>query len=58
MNKPKHKQQNLMYNEDSPRIEFWSDDDINELKEELNVNFKQSTTDFRDTHNIWNSDDY
>lgn len=58
MNKPKHKQQNLMYNEDSPRIEFWNDDDINELKEELNVNFKQSTTDFRDTHSIWNSDDY
>lgn len=56
--KTEPKKQNLEYNEDSPRIEYWSDDDINELKEELNVNFKQSTTDFRDTHNIWNSDDY
>lgn len=56
--KPEHKLKNLQYNEDSPRIEYWSDDDINELKEELNVNFKQSNTDFRDTHNIWNSDDY
>lgn len=54
----KVKKQNPVYNEDSPRIEYWNDDDINELKEELNVNFKQSTTDFRDTHNIWNSDDY
>lgn len=56
--KTEHKLKNLQYNEDSPRIEYWSDDDINELKEELNVHFKQSTTDFRDTHNIWNSGDY
>ncbi len=54
----KQTKQKPVYNEDSPRIEYWNDDDINELKEELNVNFKQSTTDFRDTHNIWNSGDY
>jgi len=38
-------------------IEYWTDDDINELKEELDVAGKSKTTDFRATINNWNTSD-
>lgn len=48
----------LKYNEDACRVEFWNDDDIRELQTELDIPSKRQTTDFRDTINVWNSDEY
>lgn len=38
-------------------VEYWNNDDINELKEELDVAGKSKTTDFRATINNWNTSD-
>ena len=54
----KKTKQETVYNEDLYRVEFWSTDDVEELKTELGVEYRQQTTDFRNTTNIWNSDDF
>lgn len=47
-----------LYNEDLYRVEFWNDDEVNELKVELGVEYRKQTTDFTGTKNVWNSDEY
>lgn len=46
-----------MYNEDLYRVEFWNNEDVEELKTELGVDYRKQTTDFTGTKNVWNSDD-
>lgn len=37
-------------------IEYWNDDDIKELREELNIETKQRYTDFSGTMNVWDNE--